>query len=203
MMFNDRLVYFTVKKIAGDKKNFIPPTGWDKFSKEVCEHIRDPYDKVICVRTGELSGVTVWDFDTQSGYDLVCRKFPDIKRAPTVKTPKGYHSYLKYNQNHKTTQNHKVGIDIRNDGALAFGAGTVRDDGSEYKLINDGEFDIEMPQSIYDALMALDNATQDIQVAVPVPSEPIAEVTQAPPTQHPPNDEDWECDLVGLIGRRG
>ncbi len=199
-MFNDRLVYFTVKKIAGDKKNFIPPTGWDKFSKEVCEHIRDPDDKVICVRTGALSGVTVWDFDTQSGYDLVCRKFPDIKRAPTVKTPKGYHSYLKYNQNHKTTQNHKSKIDIRNDGALAFGAGTVREDGSEYKLINDGEFDIDMPQSIYDALMALDNNTQDIQVAVPVPSVPIAEVTQAPPTQHPPNDEDWECRLVGLIG---
>ena len=54
--------------------------------------------------------------------------------------------YTKYNRDYQTTTNDVIGIDIRNDMALAYGEGTVTEFGTEYKYYCGASLDIEMPR---------------------------------------------------------
>jgi hypothetical protein len=68
------------------------------------------------VRTGEVSGISVIDFDTETSYKEFTEKFGDT--FYTIKTRKGYHIYFKYDKDFKQTQNTETQIDCRNDGGI-------------------------------------------------------------------------------------
>lgn len=68
------------------------------------------------VRTGEVSGISVIDFDTETSYKEFTEKFGDT--FYTIKTRKGYHIYFKYDKDFKQTQNKETQIDCRNDGGI-------------------------------------------------------------------------------------
>lgn len=127
---------------------------WKEKTVEEYAKMFKPNDKVICVLTGKINNITVFDFDKEGTYEECIEKHPELKQAYTVKTPKGFHVYCKYNPDYKTTANTKIGIDIRNDDALVFGGGTDTEYGSKYVLIdNEKKLDLEMPKSFYEKVV--------------------------------------------------
>lgn len=82
-------------------------------------------DANVAIITGEISGVTVVDFDV--GDDGLIspkqRELADqLPETLTVKTPSGgFHLYYKYNPNFINSSNKELGIDVRNNGGLTGG----------------------------------------------------------------------------------
>ena len=147
-MDTKRFKCFTAKKITltdeGKKRIEGLPSGWEKLteSKIVKGH------KALCVRTGRLNNITVIDFDSEKSYNKAIKKFPDLSQFFTIKTPRGFHIYAKYNPEIKTTTNVERKIDVRNDGAFVFGAGTVREDSQEYRDLIQGDLNLELSDDI-------------------------------------------------------
>ena len=141
-------IKFSAKKIKiddeGKKKIIGLPVGWDKITKT---SIQEGH-KVLCVRTGKLNNITVIDFDSVKAYDKAIAKFPELKEFFTIKTPRGYHIYSKYNECIKTTTDKKLKIDIRNDGAFVFGSGSIREDGEQYTDLIQGDLTLELSDEI-------------------------------------------------------
>ena len=75
------------------------------------------------VITGEISGITVIDIDSKESAtkveDIVGSKLLEFC-GMVIKTKKGYHLYFKYDKDLKTGVGIIDGVDIRNDGGLAF-----------------------------------------------------------------------------------
>jgi len=103
-MTTSDFIRFSAKKIKigdGGKKTIIGlPLGWDKITET---SIQEGH-KVLCVRTGKLNNITVVDFDSVKAYEKAIAKFPELKEFFTIKTPRGYHIYSKYNECIKTTR---------------------------------------------------------------------------------------------------
>ena len=111
----------TVVTYRTGKKGVFPPKGWS----ELTETTIVDGDKVLCLQTGHRSGVTIYDIDTQQGYDLLVALNPELKDVYTVKTHKGYHLYFQYDPTINTCDNvanDEVygAIDTRNDGGFVF-----------------------------------------------------------------------------------
>ena len=147
-MTTSDFIIFSAKKIKitdeGKKKIIGLPVGWDKITKS---SIQEGH-KVLCVRTGKLNNITVIDFDSVKAYDKAIAKFPELKEFFTIKTPRGYHIYSKYNECIKTTTDTKLKIDIRNDGAFVFGSGSIREDGEKYMDLIQGDLSLELSDEI-------------------------------------------------------
>ena len=147
-MTTSDFIRFSAKKIKitdeGKKKIIGLPVGWDKITKT---SIQEGH-KVLCVRTGKLNNITVVDFDSVKAYDKAIAKFPELKEFFTIKTPRGYHIYSKYNECIKTTTDTKLKIDIRNDGAFVFGSGSIREDGEKYTDLIQGDLSLELSDEI-------------------------------------------------------
>jgi len=147
-MTTSDFIIFSAKKIKitdeGKKKIIGLPVGWDKITKS---SIQEGH-KVLCVRTGKLNNITVVDFDSVKAYDKAIAKFPELKEFFTIKTPRGYHIYSKYNECIKTTTDTKLKIDIRNDGAFVFGSGSIREDGEKYTDLIQGDLSLELSDEI-------------------------------------------------------
>ncbi len=151
-MYMSDLVYFTCEKLDidsnGKKKTVFPP--WKNKTKEEYKKMIKPHHKVKVVLTGEMNNITVFDFDTEDAYWDTVAEYPQLNDAYTVKTKKGFHIYCKYNEEQKTTTNEDLKIDVRNDNALAFGAGTKTEYNTSYELIeNEQRLDIPMPMELY------------------------------------------------------
>mgnify|MGYP003667854492 FL=1 len=144
-------------------KPFFPiwKNGNEYYPKEAYSHMYKDTDKVKIVLTGEISDTTVFDFDAPGSYEACIEKYPEMKEAYTVKTPRGYHIYTKYNKDYKTTSNVDIGIDVRNDNALAFGNGTVTEYASKYTLLDNAKkLDLEMPKAFYDTINPVKKAVK-------------------------------------------
>lgn len=94
-------------------------SGWKKatqtdFNQEMPTHI---------VRTGEISGVMVVDFDDKQVFERTIKRFPSLKNMFCVSTRQGCHIYGRYtkaiNKGSNTT-NIEEGVDIRGDGGCVF-----------------------------------------------------------------------------------
>jgi len=53
--------------------------------------------KAFAVRTGKISGITVFDFDDRETYNNLVKQHPELKECYTVSTNKGCHIYFNYN----------------------------------------------------------------------------------------------------------
>ena len=154
------LLYFTASKIKitknnkgkDEKKVLGLPKAWNKLNEEnISDHIHiDKGHKVICIRTGELNNITVFDFDSEEAYKNAIDNCNFITTFYTVKTPRGYHVYGKYNPDIKTSTNTEKKIDVRNDDGFVFGNGTIREDGEKYEKYIDGNLNSEFPKSFLD-----------------------------------------------------
>ena len=156
-------IRFSAKKIKIDddgKKEIIGlPVGWDKITET---SIQDGH-KVLCVRTGKLNNITVVDFDSVKAYEKAIAKFPELKQFFTIKTPRGFHIYSKYNKCIKTTTDKKLKIDIRNDGAFVFGSGSIREDGEQYTDLIQGDLTLELSDEIIKYVSNVSNVSKKIK----------------------------------------
>ena len=131
----DDLVYYTVNKITTslnkkgiEKKDFMPPRGWEKITKETMKEYVSKKHKVRCVLTGKINGITVYDFDNMETYEKVISLHPELEKCFKVKTRKGFHLYFNYHEKVPTSTdvfaNYK-GVDTRNDGGMVFAPPTT------------------------------------------------------------------------------
>ena len=103
------------------------PKNWAALTKEQCSEMVPPKNHyALAILTGEISNLTVIDFDTDSdgrtSYEEVLEDFPELKTCKTVRSCSGgYHIYCRYDSEIKTGtdcfKGKYAGIDIRNDKA--------------------------------------------------------------------------------------
>lgn len=120
----EKTVSFPFSKIdmvwhEGDKIwKKVPKTGkW----KEILE--KKPHREGWCsaIRTGEMSGITVIDFDNMDIYNEFIKEFPMLTEQPMVKTNKGYHIYFKYcKEIQQPKEKQKLQIDVQSDNKVVF-----------------------------------------------------------------------------------
>lgn len=143
---------FTFKSITtslnaeGEEKkslNGIP--NWRKITRENWKNFVNKSHDGFAIITGEVSGVSVLDFDTKDAYDEFLAVFGTGIRRNKVFTRKGKHLYFKYDPDLKQTQNPVAGVDVRNDGGIIIAPPTSYTllDGSVAKYELENDFDLE------------------------------------------------------------
>jgi len=129
-LINEGFIVFTFSGIS----TFINSNGQEKkkpmnlpkhgdITKENFTKYCKSGDKGAAIITGEMSNITVIDFDDKSAYDSLVNTYPDLKKLRTIKTNKGYHIYCQYEPNLISTTNvltSYTGVDIRNDNGIIF-----------------------------------------------------------------------------------
>ena len=122
----------------------LQPNGSKSWTKDP-EHIEKLftlYPKAgVAIVTGEVSNLTIVDLDSED----VMPKLKDAglsipKDAYRVKTPRGYHIYLKYDPELKQTAGGFIEhLDIRSDGGYCLTSPTQMPDNKGYEVVVDGE----------------------------------------------------------------
>lgn len=140
-------------KKTGKEREAIPP--WKDLETTTIKK----GDKSFAVKTGEISGISVVDFDNLDTLEEFVNEFPDVDAdCFKVRTRSGgVHYYFKYIPEIKTTSNtekNSCGIDFRNDGGIAYSHGTevLRYNGEKayYNFVG-GEI-MEMPSEVFEWL---------------------------------------------------
>jgi len=120
----------------GEEKKDGKVLSFDKFGRNWNKNCKSTFDKkkpTHVVKCGRFSGVTVIDFDDESQYRKMTKKYPELNDLFTVKTRKGYHIYGLYDANLKQTTNILPAVDIRNEGGCVFAPPT------KYSMVNGEE----------------------------------------------------------------
>ena len=134
VVFTFKAIHTKLNKNNEEKKEPIGFPNWKKITKNnFQEHIDADNDEAAAIITGEISGITVIDFDDMSQYEKLVTNYPDIKKHRTIKTKNGVHIYCQYTTKLMTTTNGLLSydkVDIRNDDAIVFAPPTT------YKLKN-------------------------------------------------------------------
>ena len=115
-------------------------------------------------KTGELSGITVVDFDCMEIYNKLLADFPVLQTAPRVQTNKGMHVYFKYDALHKDIpgpnkddlqklfdlETNKHGVDIQSDNKIVYAPPTKYNHPEkgvvEYKWLQSDPSSVELPE---------------------------------------------------------
>lgn len=135
IIFSFESITTEINKRGEEKKKPNKMPNWKSITKENFNNFINRDHKAFGIITGEISGITVLDFDNILEYDRICEKYPLLKSVRTIQTKKGYHLYFKYNKSLPTTTDYfkdYKGIDIRNDDGIVFAPPTtyILQDGS-------------------------------------------------------------------------
>jgi hypothetical protein len=125
-----QFVRFTFSKISTylnakgvEKKRPIQMPDWKHITRENYQDYIKPKHTAHAIITGEISNVTVFDFDDKEVYALFLEKYPYLQNFYTVKTKNGFHIYFLYNETvpHTTNALHSFDhVDTRNNDGLVF-----------------------------------------------------------------------------------
>ena len=143
----------TTNEKGKEKKKFNPQnTKWEHINKDNCLK-QENINGNVAVICGEVSGITVIDFDNEESYNQICKDFPMLSEFKCVKTNHGFHLYGKYNPNLKTSTNvfeHYPKVDIRSDGGMVFAPPTkyTLKDGTVIHYEDKGGAILEFPKEI-------------------------------------------------------
>ena len=134
----------SLNKKGEEKKDFNGMPNWGKeINKENWKNFINKSHNAYAIITGELSGLSVIDFDSVEKFVEFKESYLLDKNYYLVKTRKGYHLYCKYDPDLKQTQNKLVNVDVRNDGGIILAPPTSYRmlDGSvaKYTSLNDDE----------------------------------------------------------------
>ena len=134
VLFTFKAIHTKLDKNNEEKKEPIGFPNWRKINIDnFRDYIDTKTDEGTAIITGEMSGITVIDFDDIAEYEKLVTDYPDIKKHRTIKTKNGVHIYCQYTNKLKTTTNGFVSydkVDIRNNDAIVFAPPTT------YKLKN-------------------------------------------------------------------
>jgi hypothetical protein len=137
-----------LNKDGEEKKTLVKIPNWRKITKENWKNFVDKSHDGYAIITGEISGVSVLDFDTMDAYrDFLAEFGTECVRKNIISTKKGKHLYFKYDKDLKQTQNPTAGVDVRNDGGIIIAPPTSYTllDGSVAKyefFLKDLDFDL-------------------------------------------------------------
>lgn len=152
-----------------EKKKPIGMPNWRDIDKDNFKDFCTPNKFGLAILTGELSNITVIDFDNIESYNQMVLDYPELQNYKTIRTKKGVHIYCKYNKSINTTTqalNNYADVDIRNDNAVIFAPPT------KYKLQN-GDFCnysdmggeiLPVPEIIMNNLKQFNKPSQPIKV---------------------------------------
>ena len=85
----------TTNEKGKEKKKFNPQnTKWEHINKDNCLK-QENINGNVAVICGEVSGITVIDFDNEESYNQICKDFPMLSEFKCVKTNHGFHLYGK------------------------------------------------------------------------------------------------------------
>jgi len=135
-LIDENFVLFTfpairtkLNKNNEEKKEPIGFPNWKKITKNnFREYIDTDTDEATAIITGEMSGITVIDFDNIAEYEKLVADYPEIKKHRTIKTKNGVHIYCQYTNKLTTTTNGLCSydkVDIRNNDAIVFAPPTT------------------------------------------------------------------------------
>ena len=144
---------------------------WKEITKENFTKFNKATHTGHAVITGELSNITVFDFDDKETYNTLIKKYPYLKNNYTVETRNGYHIYFLYNHTVPTTTNALYNfehVDIRNNDAIVYAPPT------KYSLL-DGSI-VEYKYLGGDILPVTDELLQELKINQPKIAKPILEV---------------------------
>jgi hypothetical protein len=149
--YND-FIGFTFKGITTalnkegiEKKTLNKMPNWRKINKENWKNFVNKSHDGFAIITGEVSGVSVLDFDSEDAYKEFLDVFGTGIRRNKVFTRKGKHLYFKYDPDLKQTQNPVANVDVRNDGGIIIAPPTSYTllDGSTAKYELEKDFELE------------------------------------------------------------
>ena len=134
--------------------------NWREITKDNKQHYTNKNHHGKAIVTGELSGITVFDFDIAPSYYEMVEKFPDLKKVKTIKTNKGFHLYFEHDSTILTTVdafNDYVGIDIRNGKSIVFAPPSryKLSDGTNFQYQDLGGDILAVPEEIKSKLKQL------------------------------------------------
>lgn len=149
--FSGFFISTTIEKGKEKKKPHFQ-NKWEHINKDNCLN-QENINGNVAVICGEVSGVTVIDFDCEESYDQICEDYPMLTDFKLVKTRNGYHLYGKYNPNLKTGTNvfeKYAKVDIRSDGGMVFAPPTkyTLKDGTVIQYEDKGGAILEFPKEI-------------------------------------------------------
>jgi len=128
----NNLVHFTfpkintkINKMGIEKKIPQCMPSWADITRDNMHMYHNSDHKCKAILCGEISGITVLDFDTKIAYNELIQEYPELRQCYTVSTLKGYHVYLKYTPDIQSTTNPITNIDIRNNGTIVFAPPTT------------------------------------------------------------------------------
>ena len=144
-------------------KNKRPLLKWEPFQKARADEmqIKAWFKKWpnanIGIVTGEISGITVADADSDDAFNFLNEFLPDTFITPTAKTPKGKHIYFDYAKDFSNAVRLVSEIDIRNDGGYVVAPPSTNSEGVKYAWFESLGFSEcmpqEMPQMLFDTLL--------------------------------------------------
>lgn len=123
------------------QKNKKPFFNWAEFQrrKATAEEIRQWLSKwpnaMIGIVTGQISGLSVIDCDTEQAFQSVQELLPDTLEIPTARTPKGWHLYFKYESGLNTKASAMPSVDIRSEGGYIIAPPSVNGNGKGYEWL--------------------------------------------------------------------
>ncbi|MEM2145475.1 MAG: bifunctional DNA primase/polymerase [Candidatus Jordarchaeaceae archaeon] len=129
----------------------VPEIRWKELvenpPKQTIAYLRKNFkNKNVAVATGQVSGITVVDCDSEEAFNSIKNLF-DYKATGLVKTPHGYHVYFRYNDKLKTGTNLRKGIDIRNNGAYVLVPPSTIDN-KQYRWLVKPDHLLDIPESL-------------------------------------------------------
>ena len=118
----------------------IPAIKWTGYQKTLTSKSEaakwfDGTDKNIGIVTGELSGLSVVDFDTEEAYQDAKKR--GLPHGPTVKTGRGYHLYCQHQDGLRNFQKRDdlPGIDLRAEGGQVVAPPSIHQNGKKYEWL--------------------------------------------------------------------
>ena len=111
-MSTTKFITFTLRNIetylnksGEEKKKPVGMPKWQEITKENFQEYNKKSHKAVAVICGEISGITVFDFDDKTVYLKICEDCPELKNYYTVETRNGFHIYCDYDASVGTTTN--------------------------------------------------------------------------------------------------
>ena len=153
---------YSIIPVQHNKKPFIK---WTRYQTEKADpdRIRRWFEKWpdanIGIVTGEISGITVLDPDTQTGIGALNELIPEHLTTPVANTPKGgQHYYFKYEPGLPNKSRILTDTDIRNDGGYVVAVPGSNGNGKNYAWVEGLSLDevepARMPAKLLDEMRA-------------------------------------------------
>jgi phage/plasmid-associated DNA primase len=167
--FSFKGITTVVNKDGVEKKEALGMPRWRSITATKIEKGHTAF----AYRTGEISGITAFDFDSKDAYHQLVEAHPELKQCKTVQTNKGFHIYFQYDRSIKSTTNYFPSVDIRNDESILYCPPTkyILQDGTIAEYIDLGGELLPVPDYLKKVVVVKEKKKEKLKAKEPVRSE--------------------------------